>query len=88
MIGQKGKMTIAVIGAISLGLLLVGITYIFFPNQTSEQTPIPKPIPSMSNQIFSAVLWIGLGAFIAITVVGAVVMVNRIRSKKTREPIQ
>ena len=88
MIGQKGKMTIAVIAAISLGLLLVGITYILFPNQTSEQTPIPKPIPSMSNQIFSAVLWISLAASIAITVVGAVVMVNRIRSKKTREPIQ
>jgi cytochrome oxidase assembly protein ShyY1 len=44
--------------------------------------PIPKPEPLL-DQILWAIQWIGLAAFIAIAAVGALRLINRIRSKKT-----
>ncbi|MEM2081496.1 MAG: hypothetical protein QW744_04405 [Candidatus Bathyarchaeia archaeon] len=85
MIGQKMTMAAAAVLAVALAFLLVGMSYILFPEQTSqEQTPMPIPKPQpLLDQILWAIQWIGLAAFIAITVVGAVLLMNRIRSKKT-----
>ena len=78
-------MAIAVILAILSALLLAGISYILFPDQTPDQMPIPKPAPSMLDQMFGAMLWIGIAALIAIAIVGAVLLVNRVRNKKTEK---
>jgi TRAP-type C4-dicarboxylate transport system permease small subunit len=84
-IGQKAKMAIAVILAILLTLLLAQISYMLFPNQPSDQMPIPRPAPSMIDQIVETMLWIGLAAFIAIAIVGAVLLTNRIRNKEAKK---
>lgn len=74
-------MALAVVAAVLLGLLLAGISYILVP----DQKPLPMPVPSILNQIFGAVLWIALAALIAITIVGAMLLVNRVRNKKTEK---
>lgn len=80
-------MVAAVILAILLAFLLAGTSYIIFPDQTSQQIPIPMPVPkpgpSLLDQIFWAILWIGLAAFIAIAIVGALLLISRIKRKKT-----
>jgi uncharacterized membrane protein len=80
-------MTIAVIAAISVGFLLLGITYVLFPNKTSAMPP-PMPFPNWFDQIFPAVLWMGLAAFIAIIAVGAILLINRVKRKKTPMEIE
>jgi hypothetical protein len=78
-------MAMAVIVALSSAFLLIGISYILFPDQTSQQRPTPmpisKPIPLL-NQILWTIQWIGLAAIIAITIVGAMLLINRVRNKK------
>lgn len=78
-------MAIAVTLAILSALLLAGISYILFPDQTPGQMPIPKPAPSILDQIFGAILWIGLAALIAITIVGAILLTSRVRNKETEK---
>lgn len=85
LIGQKMTMVAAAVLAVALAFLLVGMSYILFPEQTSQEPtpmPIPKPEPLL-DQILWAIQWIGLAAFIAIAAVGALRLINRIRSKKT-----
>jgi hypothetical protein len=45
--------------------------------------PIPQPAPSILEQIFGAILWISLAALIAIAIVGVILLINRLRRKKT-----
>ena len=90
LIGQKMKMAAAAVLAVALAFLLVGMSYILFPEQTSQEPPTPIPIPKpepLLDQILWAIQWIGLAAFIAITVVGAVLLMNRIRGKKTPKDV-
>jgi cytochrome oxidase assembly protein ShyY1 len=80
------KMTAVALLALASAFLLVGISYILFPDQIPQQPPISKSIPNvepLSDQIFWAIQWIGLAAFIAITAVGAIFLASRIKSKKT-----
>lgn len=81
MIGQKTQMVIAVITAVLLVILLAGISYFLVPDP-SNQTPLPMPVPSILNQIFVAILWIGVAALIAITTVAVVLLINRRITKK------
>ena len=81
-------MGIAVILAILSALLIAGLSYVLFPDQTPDQMPIPKPAPSILDQIFGVVLWIGLAALVAIVIVGAILLVNQVRSKKTDKNIE
>lgn len=89
LIRQKMTMAAAAVLAVALAFLLLGMSYILFPEQTSQEPtpmPIPKPEPLL-DQILWAIQWIGLAAFIAITAVGALLLINRIRSKKTPKHI-
>jgi hypothetical protein len=65
--------------------LLLGVGYIFFPDETAQQQPFPlpatKPEP-LIDQILWAAQWILLAAFIAIATVGAVLLINRTRNRK------
>jgi hypothetical protein len=77
---QKTKMAKFVILAILSAFLLLGISYLLFPDQTSQQptpTPTPKPEPLLDQMLWT-IQWIGLAALITITIVGAVLLTNRI----------
>ncbi len=78
-------MTIAVIAAILMGFLLVGIAYLFFPDQSIEQIPSPKPMPKTLDQIFSAIFWIGIAASISIIIVGGIFLINQIKGFKLKK---
>jgi hypothetical protein len=85
LVDQKKEIAAAAILALASAFLLFGISYILFPDQISQQNlspPFFKP-EHLSDQIFWAIQSIGLAAFIAITAVGAIFIINRIRSKKT-----
>ena len=81
MIGQKTQMAIAIIAAVLLAILLAEISYFLIP-APSNQTPLPTPVPSIPNQIFMAILWIGFAALITVTTVAAVLLINRIITKR------
>jgi uncharacterized membrane protein len=79
-------MLIAMLLAVALALLLVGMSYVLFPEQSSQEPPHGVPIPkpeSLVDQVFWAIQWIGLAALIALCAVGVMLLVVRIRSKKT-----
>ena len=89
--GQKTKMAAAVILAILLAFLLVGISYIFFANPTSQQPDSNKVIPirePLIDQLLWAIQWIGLAALTSIAVVGTVLFINRIMSNKTLKHVE
>jgi hypothetical protein len=84
--GQKTITATAVILAILSAFLLVGASYILFPDQTSQEPPIPMPIPKpepLAEQIVWALGWIGLAAGIASAVVAAMLLVSRIRTRNS-----
>ena len=83
MLGQKVKMLVSIAVATLLGFLLLGLSYVLFPEQTS-QPPIPMPTSKtepLAVQILWAVQWIGLAALIAIAVVGVGLVASRARNK-------
>lgn len=84
LIGQKMKMAAAAVLAVALAFLLVGISYILFPEQTSQQpTPMPTPKPEpLAEQIVWAIGWIGLAACIASAIVGAGLLLNRMNRRE------
>ncbi len=82
MIGQKARLLIAAVSAILIAFLLVGITYLVFPEQT-DQMPIPVPEPSMSAQVFGAIFWIAITTIVAFTVVGTILIIGKIRRGKS-----
>jgi hypothetical protein len=44
---------------------------------------MPLPVPSTAYQIFTAFLWIGVAAVIAVSIVGLGIVINRIKQKRT-----
>jgi hypothetical protein len=80
-IGQKAKLLTAIILAPALAISLLEISYLLIP----EQVPIPLPEPSMFNQLFGAILWIGIAALIAVAVVGSTLAISRVRRKEDKE---
>jgi hypothetical protein len=78
-------MVAAALLAVALALLLLGMSYVLFPAQSSQEpplgTPIPKPEP-LIDQVFWAIQWIGLATFIALCAVGVMLLVVHTRSKK------
>ena len=57
----------------------------FFPDQSIEQIPSPKPMPKTLDQIFSAIFWIGIAASISIIIVGGIFLINQIKGFKLRK---
>jgi uncharacterized membrane protein len=80
-------MAMAVILATLLGLFLTGI-FILLPNQTQDQMPIPRPSPSVLEQISWAMLWIGLAALIALIIVSVIMLINRVIRKERSEDLE
>jgi hypothetical protein len=73
-------MTIAVVAAAVAGFVLLGVTYVIFPNQTSE-TPPPMPFPDWEKQFFPALLWMGVAALTSFVIISAVLLINRTRRR-------
>lgn len=100
MIGQKARIALAVIAAISVGCLLLGLTYAVFSkgswlglrtigviqtsNETS-QTSLPTSTANSFSQVTSAFYWIGIVVAIAVVAALTVIIVNRVKTKKATE---
>lgn len=88
MVKQKTKIA-ATILALASAFLLVGISYLLFPDATPQEPTKSIPnIEPLSDQIFWVIQWIGLAALLAITAVGAVFLTNRIRNKKIESKLK
>ena len=78
----------AVVLAVVLTFLLIGVSYVLFPDPASEGPPIPMPTSkpeTITDQVFGALPWIGLAACAASIVVGAMLLVSKLRTRRTPE---
>jgi hypothetical protein len=78
----------AVVLAVVLTFLLVGVSYVLFPDPASEGPPIPMPTSkpeTITDQVFGALPWLGLAACTASIVVGLMLLISRIRTRRTPE---
>lgn len=81
---QKITIAVAVILAVLSAFLLVGASFLLLPDQTSQPItpmPIPKPEPLL-DQVLWSLQWIGLAALVAVSVVGALLLIRHIRKEK------
>jgi hypothetical protein len=75
----------AVVLAVVLTFLLIGVSYVLFPEPASEGPPIPMPTSkpeTLADQVFGALPWIGLAACTAGIVVGLMLLISRIRTRR------
>ena len=87
--GQKTIAAAAIVLAVVLAFLMVGISYVLFPDVTSEEPPVPMPTSkpeTLAEQILGALPWIGLAACAASIVVGAMLLISKIRTRHTSKP--
>jgi hypothetical protein len=80
---KRVPVIVAAILAVLLAFLLLGVSYILFPNQTSQPiipTPIPKPEPLL-NQALWTIQWLGVAALIALSAVGALLLISRMKNR-------
>ena len=78
----------AVVLAVVLTFLLIGVSYVLFPDPASEGPPIPMPTSkpeTIADRVFGALPWIGLAACTASIVVGAMLLVSKLRTRRTPE---
>ncbi|MCW3983632.1 MAG: hypothetical protein NWE96_06505 [Candidatus Bathyarchaeota archaeon] len=78
-----------IVGVLS-AFLLLGLSYIIFPDMPIQQPPGPQPTSrpeSLLSQIFWAFQLIGIAAIVSLTIVGAFMVVNRIRKEKNSEQL-
>ncbi len=80
--GQKARLFIAAASGVLVAFLLVGLTYIVFPERNTM--PIPMPMPSVSVQIYMAIYWLVIAIIIAVLIVGTAVLIGKIRSKRSK----
>jgi hypothetical protein len=82
LIGQKIKVTVAIASAILAAFLIEGISYLIFPEKTpGGGIPLEVERSSLTNQVLWAVTWVGLISFIAVTIVGLLLLINRVRTR-------
>ncbi len=77
-------MALAAIAAILLGLLVIEVGYLLAPANPNNGMPFPTPESSFIKELIMALLWIGLAALIAFTIVASGVLVNRVIHRKDR----
>jgi len=77
----KIQMILATITAILTGLLMLEISHhIIIHNANYGKIPIPEP--SITHQIFTAFLWIGLAILIALFITVLVIATNQIKKRQ------
>lgn len=81
---QKVKMFSGIVFGALLGVLLLSLSYVLFPDTTSQQ---PTPVPTSkaepwAGQILWTIQWIGLAALITIIIVCIFLLVKRVIIKK------
>jgi hypothetical protein len=85
-------MASAVLLATLAAFLLVGASYLLFPEPTLQEPPIPMPIPKPTpepeplEEISLAIGWIGLAAGVASATVAAMLLGSHLRTRKTQSP--
>jgi hypothetical protein len=82
------KMVITVVVGVLSAFLLLGLSYIIFPDTPIQQPPGPQPTSSpepLLGQILWAIQLIGLAAIISVSVFGAFLLVNHVRKERTGE---
>lgn len=65
---------------------MAGVSYVLFPDATSEEPPVPMPTSqpeTLTEKIFGALPWIGLAACTASIAVGVMLLISKIRTKLT-----
>jgi hypothetical protein len=86
--GQKTIAAAAIVLAVVLAFLMVGVSYVLFPDPSSEGPPIPMPTSkpeTIADQVFVALPWIGLAACTASIVVGAMLLISKLKTRRTPE---
>jgi hypothetical protein len=79
-------MVLAVVAAVLLGFLMYGISYLLIPKK-SNQVPSPIPPTSMIDSVFGALLWVGLAALLAFTVVAVGILITRVINKRLNKKL-
>ena len=88
MTGQKTIAAAAIVLAVVLAFLMVGVSYVLFPDVTSDEQPVPMPTSkpeTLAEQILGALPWIGLAACTASIVVGAMLLISKLKTRRTPE---
>lgn len=86
-LGTKVKVLSAIVVAALLGFLMLGLSYVIFPEPISREPPRPMPTTTTEpflGQILWTIQWIGLAAVIAVIVAVAFLLVNRAISKRNQ----
>jgi ABC-type phosphate transport system permease subunit len=81
-------MVLAVVAAVLVGFLMYGLSYAIcylLAPDISNQVPAPTPTASITDLIVGSLLWVGLAALIAFTLVVVGLLINRIRNKNRYE---
>jgi ABC-type phosphate transport system permease subunit len=82
-------MVLAIVAAVLLGFLLYGISYLaVYLVPDASKVPSSTPAPSMIDELFGALLLIGLAALIAFSIVVIGLLINGLRNKNRFELLQ
>jgi len=78
----KTKLAVAATLGIFLAFLLLGISYVAFPNEVFQGYHTFGFVGlSVLDEVFWAILWLGLAAFVALVAVGVLLVVSRLRRR-------
>ena len=77
----KIQIIVSVVAAILVGLFMLGISYNISAHNVSHKE-MPIPAPSITHQIFTAFLWIGIAILIALLITALVTATNQIKKRQ------
>jgi len=77
----KIQIIVSIVAAILVGLLMLGISYNISAHNVSHKE-MPIPAPSITHQIFTAFLWIGIAILIALLITAVVTATNQIKKRQ------
>jgi hypothetical protein len=75
-------MALAAAAAILLGLLVFEVSYLLTPANSNNGMPLPTPESSFIKALIMALLWMGLAALLAFSIVALGILINRIIAKR------
>jgi hypothetical protein len=86
LIGLKTKMLTAIILGMLSALLLAQATFTLFPTQEQSMPP-PMPQAETTSQLVWSLQWLGFALLVSFLIVGAILMVKRVRQQRTSPDI-